>query len=169
MDLYVIRHGPAAEPDAGKYGDDGRRPLTARGKKRMERAAAGLRRLGAAVERIYTSPLLRALQTAAIIGRRLGVRPRAIVRSDLLLPAADVEELPAYLSRHARQGGVALVGHEPHLSRLLGRLLNSGAGTGAGVEMKKGAVARLRVEWTSADRPRATLVWLIPARVLRRI
>jgi phosphohistidine phosphatase len=167
MDLFVIRHGVAAEPSANRPAADRRRPLTVEGKKRMRRVAAGLQRLGTAFDRILTSPLRRAVQTAAILGLCLGVRPGKIVRTDLMLPGADIDDLLDMLRRNHRDETVALVGHEPHLSGLLAKLLTNG-GTGSFVEMKKGAAAHVRMEW-DGSRPRATLVALLPARALRRI
>lgn len=44
MELYLIRHGIAAE--RGTYADDDRRPLTATGERRSQRVAQRLLSLG---------------------------------------------------------------------------------------------------------------------------
>src|SRR5688572_14116843 len=61
MNLYLMRHGIAAErADTGQGSDDRARPLTAKGIKRMSRAAEGLVALSLTFDRILTSPLERA-------------------------------------------------------------------------------------------------------------
>src|SRR6185436_5586286 len=65
MDLYVIRH---AEAEAGGTSlDDARRALTAKGRETFAREVRGLERLGVELERVYHSPLLRAVETAELL------------------------------------------------------------------------------------------------------
>lgn len=93
MELYIIRHGQSAN-NALKEG--GQRvcdpPLTDIGEAQADRLAHYLKAAGAGVERcndagtvqncsgfefdrIFSSPMLRAIQTAAPVGKALGVRP----------------------------------------------------------------------------------------------
>ena len=65
MILYILRHG-IAEDEAPK-GDDGARRLTPRGRAKMRAVAAGMRALGLRYDVILTSPLVRAVETAAIL------------------------------------------------------------------------------------------------------
>ena len=68
MNILVIRHAIAADRErhAEQHDgeDDGLRPLTARGRKRMREGARGLRRLVPKIDLLATSPLTRAAQTA---------------------------------------------------------------------------------------------------------
>ena len=64
MILYVVRHALAEEAAAG--GDDARH-LTDVGRKRTQKAAAGIRALAIELDVILTSPVARAAETAAII------------------------------------------------------------------------------------------------------
>src|SRR5580692_8521046 len=77
LDLLIVRHGPAGDRDewAASGKDDDERPLTARGIREMRRAARGLRRLVGSVDAIGTSPLVRARETAEILGRAFDVAP----------------------------------------------------------------------------------------------
>src|SRR5215212_9836596 len=45
MDLYLVRHGVAFDPDPARWPDDTQRPLTPEGEKRVLKAARGLGRL----------------------------------------------------------------------------------------------------------------------------
>jgi phosphohistidine phosphatase len=69
MRIVLFRHGPAGERDPEQWPDDAQRPLTSKGEQRTAAAAAGLRRLRPDVRQVFTSPLLRALQTAQVAAR----------------------------------------------------------------------------------------------------
>src|SRR5262249_48637670 len=67
MRLYLMRHGPAGER-ATWTDDDQLRPLTEKGDRRMRSAAEGLKLLNPVVDTLLSSPLVRARQTAEIVG-----------------------------------------------------------------------------------------------------
>ena len=73
-ELYLIRHAIAAELGS-EWPDDTKRPLTERGMSRFKDAVKGLRRLDVAVDEIFTSPLVRARQTADIRAAGLDGKP----------------------------------------------------------------------------------------------
>ena len=81
-DLYILRHGIAVDPGTPGIPDD-ERPLTAKGEKRMRQIARGLRVLDLKLERIVTSPLVRARSTAEIVARELDLRERLEVSNVL--------------------------------------------------------------------------------------
>src|SRR5947209_20193638 len=64
MDLYLIRHGEAQPPGEGGIADDEARPLTALGQAQLPPLAGALQRLGVHLDKVVSSPLLRARQTA---------------------------------------------------------------------------------------------------------
>ena len=66
MDVYLLRHGIAAERDEMKYPNDEERPLTEEGIAKMREAAAGIAAVVDAPDVILTSPLVRTKQTADI-------------------------------------------------------------------------------------------------------
>jgi broad specificity phosphatase PhoE len=68
--LYFMRHGESTANLLGEFSNSGfRHPLTEAG---VEQARAAARRLaGLCVERIYSSPVMRAVQTAQILGESL--------------------------------------------------------------------------------------------------
>ncbi|MBV8149574.1 MAG: histidine phosphatase family protein, partial [Candidatus Eremiobacteraeota bacterium] len=66
MIVYFVRHGAAV--DAQEWsGSDDNRPLTQKGRDRMERVGERLEDLEIEADAIVTSPLLRAKQTAEIL------------------------------------------------------------------------------------------------------
>ncbi len=160
MELYLVRHGIAAERKPGLKDQD--RSLTPKGRKKAECVAKRLKALGVRFDLILSSPLLRARQTAEILAEEVPYQGK-VSCSDLLRPGSDLlvilKELQKYSKAHTR---VALVGHEPDLS-FLASLLISGK-PGLGLEIKKVAVCQLQIDrFTSL--PCATLVWLCPPKV----
>ncbi|HYK42810.1 MAG TPA: histidine phosphatase family protein [Thermoanaerobaculia bacterium] len=117
MDIWLLRH--AAAEDEARSGRDADRALTAEGLARAEAVARGLSRLRPSIARVVSSPYLRARQTAGAAARALGLAE--IAESRALEPDAEPEEI---LNELAETGGDALlVGHQPQLGALLGRLI----------------------------------------------
>ena len=172
MNLYLVRHAIAEERDQRRWPDDALRPLTTPGRRRFERAAAGLRRLGVEVDVLLTSPYVRAWATAVILSAEAGW-PAPIVL-DAARPRTRLEHTLAELSRIAEQRSsigegraIALVGHEPDLGQLASLLL-TGAPNTLWLRWRKGGVARL--ECDPALLPgSATLEEYLPPRMLRGI
>lgn len=161
MRLILIRHAIAMERGTPGLADD-ERPLTARGRRRFRSAARGLARLLPPPDRILTSPLVRAAQTARLAAHAWqGPKPIPLAP----LAGGAPKDVLTGLGRQGRGTTVALIGHEPHLSLLLAHLL--GLPSREGLGFRKGGAA---VVETSATRPsESRLVWFIPPGVLRRI
>jgi phosphohistidine phosphatase len=162
MDILLVRHGIAVERGSRGFDDDAKRPLTSAGRDRMFEAARGLERLYTP-QVIFTSPLVRAMQTAEILQStyKLGK-----TRECVALATGNHQELIAALEE-ADIGSVALVGHEPSMSELFSTLL-TGHAHAVSATFKKGAAALIR----SGDDLRAGecwLEWLIQPAALRRI
>ena len=66
MHLFVIRHAIAEDAAPGQ--DDASRALTDQGERRLKQVVRGLRTLGISFERVLSSPWMRAMQTADMLG-----------------------------------------------------------------------------------------------------
>ncbi len=166
MQLLLIRHAIAEERDvfAATGQPDDRRPLTARGRSRMERAARGIVRLEPELTLLISSPLTRALETAGIVAQEYGGLP--IEQTDTLVPDAGPELFASWIEQRVRGGIVAAVGHEPHLGDLAAWLLAADAASF--YPFKKGGACLLSMDGSPGPGS-ATLVWALPPRVLRRV
>ena len=138
--VWILRHGEAVPHDSRASDDD--RELTPRGERQAEAAGAALARLGLELAACYTSPKVRARDTARVCCRSLGVEPETV---DALREGFDVEDLSDLLLRHDEQDAILLVGHEPDLSQLIHDC------TGARVEMKKGGLAAIALSGRSGE------------------
>ena len=164
VNVLVIRHGPAGDPEAWKAEgrDDRLRPLSPDGKKDMRQAASGLATLQPKVDIVASSPLVRAVQTAEIIASEYDCE---VVTVDALVPDADPAKTLEWIGKQRAGRTVALVGHEPHLSGLVSYML-AGKPT-AFVELKKGGACLLEV--ASFSPGSSTLKWLLTRRELVRL
>jgi phosphohistidine phosphatase len=115
MDLFLVRHG-AAKPEY----DDPRRPLTDDGRAGVEKVACAAAARNIGVVEILHSDKLRAKETAGIIARVLS--PARSIREISGLSPED-DPLIAKAEIEAGAEPVMLVGHLPHLSRLVALLL----------------------------------------------
>jgi phosphohistidine phosphatase len=147
--LWLLRHGEA-EPHAAPSDDD--RRLTPRGEGQSRSAGRALAALEITFQAVYTSPKVRARDTAALACEGLGC--------DLLeheplregFSAADALEL-----LHADER-ILVVGHEPDFSQVAHDL------TGARIDLKKGGIAGIRM-----DGARGELVVLLRPREIDRL
>jgi phosphohistidine phosphatase len=158
-ELYLIRHG-LAEDRGEAWPDDAKRPLTEAGMSRLRKAARGLARLDIGFDVMLASPLVRARQTAEIIAAAFDPRPH-IVNADSLAPGSQYAAVVADLEKQTRKTRIALVGHEPSLGEIAGRLV----GTRHPIEFKKGAVCRIDVGTLPPSGP-GSLRWFLTPKMM---
>ena len=141
MEIYILRHGKAEERPSG-ISSDAKRRLTESGRNEMEQVASGIAALGIRPDRIISSPLVRARETAEIIRGRLlleqdsGRGPARIGIWQELKPESDVLGAHGRLAAMAPDSGVMLVGHEPHLSSLASSMITRRPGRTAARDMR---------------------------------
>jgi phosphohistidine phosphatase len=132
--LWLLRHGEAV-PHESK--PDHLRELTARGERQSIAAGEGLARLGVEFAACYTSPKLRACQTAKLACQSLNIEPQ---ETDVLANGFGADAARELLLGHDADARVLVVGHDPSFSQVVHDL------TGARVDFKKGGVAAVRLE-----------------------
>jgi phosphohistidine phosphatase len=113
--LELLRHGEARP--AGAAGDSARR-LTPSGRRSIEQLAASLAAEGWRPDRVFTSPLLRARDSARIVLEPTvpGLEPEML---DELATAPTPETFIELLDElGVAEGHVLLVGHQPLIGRL---------------------------------------------------
>ena len=149
MELYLVQHGAAKSES-----EDPARPLTEDGRQTVERVAEFLAARAVRIGRVEHSEKLRARQTAEILALRL--RPaEGCVQVTGLAPSDDVEPKRARLTEES--ASLMLVGHLPHLGRLVSRLLGLDANYPV-VQFQMGGVVRL-----DRDAARTWVVrWVLP-------
>ena len=150
MRLYFVRHGIAEDLAASDFV----RALTKRGRRRVATSANVMKRLGIEPVRIFSSPRLRARQTAEIIAEELDM---PVMISEAVNFGFDLGDARSLTRKLDADDEVMFVGHNPDMSLLVSEL------TGVDVSMKKGGLARIDVVGRTVDE--GELVWLIAPKV----
>ncbi len=150
--LWLLRHGEAEPHDAAPDED---RQLTDRGGEQSRVAGRALAALKLQVHLAFTSPKVRARETAVLACEALGIEP---IEHAALASGFDGEAALELLAAAGPGQRVLVVGHEPDFSQVVYDL------TGGGIDMKKGGIAAVRLDGT-----RGELIVLLRPRELERI
>lgn len=137
--LWLLRHGEAEPHDTRPDPD---RRLTPRGERQAIAAGRALRALGVEFAAAFTSPRVRAAETARLACESLEIEP---VVHEPLSGDFDADESRALMAGQDADARVLLVGHEPDFSNVVHDY------SGGRIDLKKGGIAALRVDGTRAE------------------
>jgi phosphohistidine phosphatase len=155
MELYLIRHADAVPVGDNGIANDADRPLTDLGRNQAKALAKALQKQGIHLDKLLTSPLLRARQTAEeIVSSWVGPQP-AIEECEPLEPGGKAKKLAKFV-RDLEVNAVGLVGHQPDLSEHVAWLIGSKR---AHIDLEKAGVAAIRCG--EARKGGGMLAWLI--------
>ncbi|HKE78834.1 MAG TPA: histidine phosphatase family protein [Solirubrobacteraceae bacterium] len=150
--LWLLRHGEAEPHDARP---DAERRLTDRGREQARDVGRALAALKIHFHAAYTSPRVRARDTATLACEPLGVEP---IDHEPLSGGFTADDALTLLAVSGAEQRVLVVGHDPDFSQVVYDL------TGGRIEFKKGAIAAIRL-----DGARGELMLLMRPRELARI
>jgi phosphohistidine phosphatase len=161
MDVYFLRHASAGKKKLNPKQDE-KRPLDAKGMEQAKLIGRVLSGMDLQLDAIVSSPLTRAFETASLVAKEIGFK-QPIVNDESLRPDASYEEFLTMLRDFSRKKAIVVVGHNPTESEFLS-LLVSDNGSPNGIELRKGAIAKVEVK----DK-KGSLVWLITPKVAQLI
>ncbi len=150
MKLYFLRHA-----DAVAGGDDAGRELSAEGKRDCRTIGRFFKKIHVEFTAVYSSPLLRARQTAELVLKASGADESRIRVTDILLNEISERNFLDWLESLPAMRHVLLVGHAPTLAERVCKLL--GLSRPGVLKLSKGALACLDTE----DRRTARLRFLV--------
>lgn len=141
-ELLLLRHGIAEPRQEGRA--DAVRALTAAGRRRCAAVLERLRQRGLAADRLLSSPLVRARQTAEL-AVQADLAPALELAESLAPGGSPLPQLATWLASLPTQAGqrprLLLVGHEPDLGELASALIGAPAGA---IALRKSGLALLR-------------------------
>jgi phosphohistidine phosphatase len=162
MNLYLLRHGIAADPSLPGLARDADRPLTPKGRRRLRQTVQAISALRISFDLILSSPYVRARQTVEIVAKSKS--RRKLKFTDELTPGGNPKSLIQQLNElRPKPENILIVGHEPYLSKLIA-LLTAG-NTNMEIDLKKGGLCKLETDSLRYARC-ATLVYLLAPRHL---
>ena len=153
--LHLVRHAHAGDPTSWQ-GPDELRPLSAKGRRQAERLGSFLARADIRPDKLISSPKLRALQTAQLLGASLRLEVDVDERLSGGCTLACLESVVGDAGARAPM----VFGHDPDFSLLLSELIGSTL-----QEMRKGALASVDVQ-LPLRAGGGTLRWLVPPELL---
>jgi phosphohistidine phosphatase len=139
VDVYILRHGKTEDALPGM--SDADRRLTKKGREEIAKAGRWMVAQELRFDLIASSPLVRAQETAGIIAGCLG-KMDCLVTWDLLAPGVKTDTVCHQIGEHTERRAILLVGHEPLLSALIGRITTGNEE--AAIRVSKGALAKIR-------------------------
>ncbi|MBY0386216.1 phosphohistidine phosphatase SixA [bacterium] len=155
--LFLIRHAIAEDRlvfQETKLNDD-LRPLTQKGREKMERIAKKLYKLHPEIDVLAQSPLVRSQQTVDVLKKFY--KKTSVKTLANLAPGSSFKDLLEDLKKF-KSANVALVGHEDDLSQFLFFLL-TGLRSPSPFHFKKGGIACL--EYKKMEPTQFKLQWLV--------
>jgi phosphohistidine phosphatase len=161
MIIYFLRHASAGER-VGDPKKDAKRALDETGVEQCGYVGRALAALDVQVDAIISSHLKRAAQTASLVGNEMGYEGK-LQLEDSLRPQATFAEFRRLLDKYAKREAIMVVGHNPNLSEFLGRSISQ-TGCEAGIDLKKGAVAKIEMSRNSG-----ALHWCLTPKLLRTL
>ncbi len=162
MNLYIVRHAIAVARGTPGYDDDSQRPLTEKGSKKMEKIAKGIRQLDVELDLILASPYVRARATAEMLASEFKLKDK-VAFTENLIPPGNFDLLIDEINQKYNVNSLALVGHEPMLSRFIS-FLTTGK-PDMSLLLKKGGACYLSADNLGQEQ-RATLQWLLTPAIM---
>jgi phosphohistidine phosphatase len=147
MRVILIRHGNASM--SSPLGDNGRW-LTIAGREQARETGRALARHAIRPTQVWTSPLVRAVQTAELVVAGIEYAGEIESRDDLY-SESDLDGLIDAIGKLGDRETVCVIGHQPFMSKIASALLGysvSGFTTGAAYCLRiEGAKAELEWRW----------------------
>lgn len=152
LKLGFLRHSLTLKRDDKIFPDDDLRPLSKKGRKCIPHITESLLKIGFRPALIFTSPVLRARQTAEAVADVLKMSDKSVKDLPALRYDTDVHVALRHLASLSWRGQILMVGHEPWMGEMIS-LLVSGR-IGSGLSLRKCGFALLRCEALAAGRGR---------------
>jgi len=157
MTLYLMRHAEAVDFDVDGASRDADRKLTDKGRRQAKRMGILLKRLDVKIDRVLSSPLVRARETAELVATTAGSTAKIRTLDALKPNGKDDAMWEALLG--AGGEAVLVVGHLPSIASLAASLLGSMAEQP--LWFHKSSLAAVHCEARGNNKLHARLEWMI--------
>lgn len=149
MELYLMQHGVAFSKDVNPG-----RPLSPVGAETVGMSARALAMTGLRLDAILASPKERAVQTAGIVARNMGLTESAVITTETLKPMAKAAKFLEFLKGLGDAKRVFVAGHMPSLGEIASLFISS-----ASVALQIENAGLTRIDVLDFSRPAGVLMW----------
>ena len=167
MKLLMIRHAKAMDREVWQKQskNDEERPLTDEGIEEFTKVAKNLPMIVDHLDLIYTSPAKRTLQTANLVQKFFP--DTKVSETQTLLQGTPWKDVQVFLTKQEwnKEQIIAIVGHENHLSNILGNLI--GCANEQSIRFKKGGAALVDLGLMEA-KVSGKLIWFLGPKVVMK-
>lgn len=154
--LYLCRHAKSSWADPGMRDFD--RPLNERGLKNAPMMASTFKKRKEPIDLMVSSTAVRALQTAKVFAKELGISEKQIKKEAAIYEASVPTILSVIGLLPAKADRVILFGHNPGFSNVVDHLTGHALG-----DLPTCGIARLDLmidDWKLVTKGSAILAWL---------
>jgi len=123
MDIYLIRHGAAVDLD-NDIVEEGFRYLSKHGREKSIEVAKKLKKLKTKFDVIFSSPLVRAVQTAEIFASVLDHKTEVKTAIELI-GGHTISKFQQLIYKNTRYKSIAFIGHAPDVFHFAVSLLKN--------------------------------------------
>lgn len=159
MNLYLVRHAEAVAV-GGEIRSDAERTLSERGRSDALVMARMLAQIDIDIRAVFTSPLVRAVQTGKAFGSELKRDPQISKR---LEPGFNPRLLAEEIQAASDGAGIVAIGHQPDMSMFISYLISPAHD--AMVTMEPGAMACIHLQSSG----QAQLRWVMTPDIVKRM
>ena len=164
MNVFFLRHG-----EAGRritiLSKDFERSLTASGIAEIEEIAESMKDMGLEFDKIGSSPLARARETAEIVSK-VYKKEGKLEMWDELKPEENRLDLYRRLSKMKQDADVLLVGHDPFLTTVIGEIISGSLSVK--ISLKKAGLARVQI-YSFTPKASGELRWLLTPKQIKNM
>jgi phosphohistidine phosphatase len=149
MDIYIIRHGVAADLD-NEIVEESYRYLTIHGRNHCRIVAQRLKDMKIRFDSILSSPLVRAVQTAEVFASVLKYDDE-IKTAIELIGGNTFSRFTQLINRHSHHNSIAVFGHAPDVNSFSLNLIRNNPVKDLQLNFKNASVCKIKYDPSSGE------------------
>lgn len=149
MDIYIIRHGIAADLD-NEIVEESFRYLTIHGRNHCRIVAQRLKDMKINFDAVFSSPLVRAVQTAEVFASVLKY-DKEIKTAIELIGGSSFSRFRQLINRHSHNESIAIFGHAPDVNSFTLNLIKDNPVKDLQLNFKNSSVCKINYDPSSGN------------------
>lgn len=144
MDIYIVRHGIAADLDS-EIVEESFRYLTIHGRNHCRIVAQRLKDMKVNFDAVFSSPLVRAVQTAEVFSSVLKY-DNEIKTAIELIGGSSFSRFLQFIKRHSHNNSIAIFGHAPDVNSFTFNLIKDNPIKDLQLNFKNSSVCKINFD-----------------------